>query len=220
MAATLCERAGWSFVTMATSAPRARASRAADAPARPPPITTTSCFGMESASRNGGSQINVRKGWTGRLPRRPPCPVDRSLTSRDVSAFSWPSRAHWGVAHRHGCAREKDSLGPRIVPEQLYYHDNMKPGRPRSTLRAIHPAWSVVREAGLLDELTQVPRAPVDGPRQTKDAPRVEACVDIDSEPLFENVLDDGALRLLGLRLALPRIEGERGEPPKGEVAP
>src|SRR3990172_857848 len=95
----------------------------------------------------------------------------------------------------------------------------MKWAGPTRTSRAIHPAWSVVREAGLLDELTQVPRAPVDGPGQTEDASRVEACVDVDRETLLEDILDDRALRLLGLRLALPGIEGDLRKPPKVEVA-
>src|SRR5437764_14670647 len=49
-AAFECDRTGWTLERMATDAPSAAADRAARWPARPAPITSTSCSGMKAAA--------------------------------------------------------------------------------------------------------------------------------------------------------------------------
>src|SRR3954454_8271862 len=60
-AAPECERVGWSFEMIATSAPASCAAMAARIPAQPPPITSTSCSPITSddASESGMPTASV-----------------------------------------------------------------------------------------------------------------------------------------------------------------
>src|SRR4051812_43705368 len=74
-AALLCERTGWTLEMTPTDTPLSAAASAARWPARPAPITRTSCFGMRRGGVYSGGQSTAQ---------RPPDRVNRHNPAQDA----------------------------------------------------------------------------------------------------------------------------------------
>src|SRR5438128_2078752 len=86
-AAPECERVGWIFEIIATSAPASKASIAARMPAQPAPTTSTSCFAITRTDASAPADA-VGAGTVGR--RRPGTYVEIGLRGRLLRRRSLP----------------------------------------------------------------------------------------------------------------------------------
>src|SRR4051812_22304490 len=110
-AAFECERTGWTFERMPTFAPASAAASAARSPARPAPITRTSCAGIRSGFSlgpvSGGAGFYVTAAERLLLPVRPV--PGRVLTESRLPRENNPSSYRGGqpssqVEHSKGIA--------------------------------------------------------------------------------------------------------------------
>ena len=116
-AAPECERVGWIFEIIATSAPASKASIAARMPAQPAPTTSTSCFAITKATLTKGK---------GPTPGEPSS-HGRSRGSRSLSRLARaergdPPRLRWGrrrVLHLARGSRHEPRRRRRPRPRRL-----------------------------------------------------------------------------------------------------
>src|SRR3954468_3478204 len=127
-AAPECERVGWSFEIIATSAPASKASIAARMPAHPAPTTSTSCFAITELTLAHG------KGTT---PGEP-FPVDaRDAAERFLASptLSDATRRAYGTAFGGFCtcigerAPSLDAADVRVLADYVAWLGGARRGR-------------------------------------------------------------------------------------------
>src|SRR5919204_6503734 len=94
-AAFECERTGWTLEMMPTEAPSSAAARAARWPARPAPMTRTSCWGIssEAAAILCERPRATRATSSAGRPQRPPHLVDRDHAAQPALGVDGHHRA-------------------------------------------------------------------------------------------------------------------------------
>jgi site-specific recombinase XerD len=195
-AAPECERVGWSFEIIATSAPASWASIAARMPAQPAPTTSTSCFAITELTL-------AHRAWP--TPGEPSCVDARATADRFLAspALSEATRHAYGGDVREFCAWLEDrgtgldAVDVRVLAEYVAWLGGVRGGRtggrklaPSTISRKLAAVRAFLRHA-LGPE--RVPDARL-GPRRARRLPEAPAPAEI--ERTLESLEGDGPVPL------------------------
>src|SRR3954454_23296210 len=168
-AAPECERVGWIFEIIATSAPASKASIAARMPAQPAPTTSTSCFAI--------TEMTLAQG-KGTTPGEPSFVDARAAADRFLAspALSEATRRAYGGDVGEFCAwledrgTDLDSVDVRVLADYVVWLGGARRGRklaPATISRKLAAVRAFLRHA-LGPQRGPAPRP---GPRRAPRAP-------------------------------------------------